>query len=145
MKRQKSTACWFRKDQKGGVLAVTAITLPLLVAVMTLTIDLGLLYDAKTKTSNAAVAAAEAAYQQLPNTSQAQLVGTQVANEMMANTDFIASKGVNVSATSTKVTVKVSAQLNTFLAGLMGKSQTSTFSIAVRPIDTSAPCSSFCY
>lgn len=122
------------RDRRGGILSVTAITLPVVIMIAALCVDLGTLYLARSKSEIAATLAAEAAEQRLPDIVSAEEVGRQVALAMIHDAGFVSGYDVEVSATVDFVVVVVRLEVNTVLAHFVGFHTLDTGDRVVRPI-----------
>ena len=121
-------------NRRGGVLTLTAIVFPVVIAVMGLCVDVGLIYLSKTKGDMAATAAAEAAEQRLPNISSAEDLANQVALAMLDDVGFVSDYEVDVKATATHVDVSIHLQVRTILAHFVNIDILDSYSSASRPI-----------
>lgn len=122
------------RNRRGGILTLTAILLPVLIGVAALSVDLGMLYLSKTKADLAAVTAAEAASQRLPDIADAEALAHQVALAMLDDAGFISSYEIEVAANSTEVNVLVHLEINTTLARLVGVDQLESYGLARRAL-----------
>jgi uncharacterized membrane protein len=122
------------RNRRGGVLTLTAIAFPVIIAVMGLCVDIGMIYLSKTKGDMAATAAAEAAEQRLPNVSSAEDLAYQVALSMLDDVGFVSDYDIEVSATATKVDVTIHLQVRTILAHFVNIDILDSYSSASRPL-----------
>lgn len=103
-------------NRRGGILTLTAVILPTILLITALSVDLGVLYLAKSKASMAATAAAEAAEQRLPDISSADNLARQVALASLHDAGFISNYEIRTDFQGGAVTVEVELRTRTVLA-----------------------------
>lgn len=131
IKRCKSIS----RNQRGGILSLTAIMMPVLILVASLVVDLGVLYLGQTKASLAAVAAVEAAEQRLPDIASAKTLARQVALSMIDDSGFVSDYAITVNATTTTVSVEVDLRMKTVLAHFADVKFLDTNAVSARPLN----------
>lgn len=131
--RRKWSLLNFLRDERGGILSLTMITLPLILAMAAIVVDIGILYIAKSKTESAAMYGAEAAALRLPDTVAAEDLARQIALSHIFDSGYANGYQVIATATPGEISVTVSLEINTVLADIIGVGQLDTSSTAVRP------------
>lgn len=109
------------------------VTLPMMLALTALVVDVGILYVAKSKTEMAALDAADSAVLRLPDTAAAEAMARQVVMAHISDAGYARGYTVSVSATPSDITVTVDLQTSTFFAGIIGISTLETNSTVTRP------------
>lgn len=123
----------FVRDRRGGILSLTMITLPLLLSMAAVVVDLGIIYIAKTKSETAALYAAEAGAERLPDIAAAEGLARTAALAHLSDTGYAETSEVVTSATGTEITVTVTMETRTWLADFAGIGRLDTSSTVTRP------------
>lgn len=102
--------------RRGGILTLTIITLPVILLITALCVDLGMIYLAKEKTLMAATSAADAAAQRYPDIESAKNLSSQVALTTMSDTGFLNSYEILTDFENGMAIVSVEIETKTILA-----------------------------
>lgn len=121
-----------RGNRRGGILSVTMISLPLLLAMSALVVDLGILYVAKSSSESAALYAAESAALRLPDAAAAEDVAQRVALLHLSGAGYARDRQVDITASASQVTVSVNLDVRTFFAEFAGLDVLETSSTITR-------------
>ena len=122
-----------RRARRGGILSLTMITLPMLLGMAAIVVDLGILYIAKTKSETAAIFAAEAGAQRLPDIPSAETLAETTALTFLQDAGYVDSYSVSASATAVDISVTVEMGAQTLLADFIGIQRIDTSSTVTRP------------
>lgn len=121
------------KNTRGGILSLTMITLPLMLTMVALVVDIGILYLAKSKTEMAALEAAESAYLRLPDIAAAESLARKVVMAHISDVGYVRSSSITATATASDITVAVDLETSTFFAGIIGINTLDVSSTVTRP------------
>lgn len=110
-----------RRSEKGGVVAVTAITLPVILLISALCVDVGLLYLAKSRAEATALYAAEAGLERMPDQVEAASLAQNVGASLLNDSQLISRRNVDVTTTSTTITVEVEIVVKAIFARFAGE------------------------
>jgi len=108
-------------NRKGGVIAVTALTLPIILLISALCVDVGLLYLAKSRAEATALYAAEAGLERMPDQVAAASLAQKVGNSLVADSGLVSSRIVDVTTDATTITVEVKIIIRSFFARFAGE------------------------
>jgi len=122
-----------RKNNKGGVIAITALTLPLVILLAALAVDYGMALLTKSKGEYAAIAAAEAGEIRLPDEAGAALLAESVARGILADAGYANNHEITVTTGSNEINVMVEIIIPATFARLAGVSSIPTVSEVTRP------------
>lgn len=109
-----------KRDVRGGVLTVTALTLPVVVAISALSVDLGRLYMVREAAIGAALYAAEAGAGRLPDTARAEALARRVASSHLARSGNLGVQPVDVVINGSLVTVSMDVAINGAFSRFVG-------------------------
>lgn len=119
------------RNERGGVLALTALTLPAILLVSALSVDLGLLYLAKSRAESAALFAAEAGMERMPDQVAAASLAQDVGQAMLAGTSGSQEALVDVTTDTTSITVEIEVAVKAIFGNFAGtRSMTARASVA---------------
>jgi Flp pilus assembly protein TadG len=121
------------KNRRGGVLAITALTLPLVILLAALAVDYGIALIAKSKGEHAAIAAAEAGAVRLPDEAGAVTIANSVARGILSDAGYAADHAIDVTTGAGAITVSVSITVPATFAKLSGVNAITTVSEITRP------------
>ena len=119
--------------RRGGILVVTMLTLPVVIGMLAIVVDLGILYVAKSKSEEAAIYAAEAGMERLPDTAAAEALARKVAIERILDAGYVRDYTITATASGGSIDVLVNLRTTAFLANFMGISALNTASEVSRP------------
>ena len=108
------------RDTHGGVVALTAMTLPVVVMISALSVDLGILYLAKSKAESVAIFSAESGLERMPDEDAASSLARRVADAMLENNSLVHSHSIEVSTEFDNITVDVQIVVNAIFSKLAG-------------------------
>lgn len=115
---KKRRGIW--RDERGGVLALTALTLPAILLISALSVDLGLLYLAKSRAESAALFAAEAGMERMPDQVAAASLAQDVGLAMLAGTSGADEAVVDVTTDTDSVTVEIEISIDAIFGNFAG-------------------------
>jgi len=124
------------KNRRGGVIALVAVALPVLLGFSALVTDVGALYLNRTQLSNAADAAVLAAAQELPkNPDDAREAAASFASQNGKATDSVTTV---ISADNRTIAVTISRNVSLFFAPILGVQNTTASVTAAAQVNIAA-------
>jgi hypothetical protein len=96
------------------------MTLPVVVMISALSVDLGILYLAKSKAESVAIFSAESGLERMPDEAAASSLARRVADAMLENNSLVHSHSIEVSTEFDNITVDVQIVVNAIFSKLAG-------------------------
>jgi len=124
----------FIRNSRGGVLAVTAATLPIILVLMALCVDVGAHYRIMAQAEGIAATAAEAGLRRLASPAAAEEQARRVARRLATEVSLADSWNAEASVSGGRISVTVTFAHAGILTALSGRALPDIVATALRPL-----------